>query len=122
MSQLEVYEKSLKEAQRGLLRKAGWGEPVLPGPPERPFSRRGRPKRHRAPEPLEEEEEEVQGVRNQQEEVVEVVEDDEEEGEEREWRRSQGGTEEGGRRGRLEWKDYQTLFVSTPEQDEVSIA
>ncbi|XP_029483479.1 BRCA1-A complex subunit RAP80-like isoform X1 [Oncorhynchus nerka] len=122
MSQLEVYEKSLKEAQRGLLRKAGWGEPVLPGPPERPFSRRGRLKRHRAPELLEEEEEEVQGVRNQQEEVVEVVEDDEEEGEEREWRRSQGGTEEGegGRRGRLEWKDYQSLFVSTPEQDEKS--
>uniref|UniRef100_A0AAZ3SSH9 BRCA1-A complex subunit RAP80 n=1 Tax=Oncorhynchus tshawytscha TaxID=74940 RepID=A0AAZ3SSH9_ONCTS len=83
MSQLEVYEKSLKEAQRGLLRKAGWGEPVLPGPPERPFSRRGRPKRHRAPELLEEEEEEVQGVRNQQEEVVEV-EEDEKEGEKRE--------------------------------------
>ncbi|XP_041718573.1 BRCA1-A complex subunit RAP80 isoform X4 [Coregonus clupeaformis] len=70
MSQLEVYEKSLKEAQRGLLRKAGWGEPVLPGPPERPFSRRGRPKRHRAPRPLEEEEEEEeeQGRGKQQEE------------------------------------------------------
>uniref|UniRef100_A0A4W5PBG9 BRCA1-A complex subunit RAP80 n=1 Tax=Hucho hucho TaxID=62062 RepID=A0A4W5PBG9_9TELE len=120
MSQLEVYEKSLKEAQRGLLRKAGWGEPVLPGPPERPFSRRGCPKRHRAPELLEEEEEEEQAVRNQQEEVVEVVEDVEEESEEREWRRSQGGTEEGGRRERLEWKDCQALFVSTPEQEEKS--
>ncbi|KAG7484730.1 hypothetical protein MATL_G00052920 [Megalops atlanticus] len=27
LSQLEVYEKSLKEARRGLLRKAEWGEP-----------------------------------------------------------------------------------------------
>ncbi|XP_066572526.1 BRCA1-A complex subunit RAP80 isoform X3 [Amia ocellicauda] len=32
LSQLEVYEKSLKEAQRGLLRKAEWGDPVLPAP------------------------------------------------------------------------------------------
>ncbi|XP_041718571.1 BRCA1-A complex subunit RAP80 isoform X2 [Coregonus clupeaformis] len=179
MSQLEVYEKSLKEAQRGLLRKAGWGEPVLPGPPERPFSRRGRPKRHRAPRPLEEEEEEEeeQGRGKQQEEVVAVVEDDEEEGrgkqqeevvavvendeeegrgkqqeevvavvendeeegrgkqqeevvavvenyeeegEKRERRLSRWGTEEGGRRGRLEWKDCQALFVSTPEQEEKS--
>ncbi|XP_031664466.1 BRCA1-A complex subunit RAP80 isoform X1 [Oncorhynchus kisutch] len=80
LSQLEVYEKSLKEAQRGLLRKAGWGEPVLPGPPEKPFSRRGRLERRRAPRLMEEEE---RGGKRQ-EELVEVVEDDDEdEGEKR---------------------------------------
>lgn len=113
LSQLEVYEKSLKEAQRGLLRKAGWGEPVLPGPPEKPFSRRGRLERRRAPQLLEEE----RGGKCQ-EELVEVVEDDE--GEKRERQRSRRG--EGGRRGRQEWKDCQDLFVSSPEQEEVSIA
>ncbi|XP_041749912.2 BRCA1-A complex subunit RAP80 isoform X1 [Coregonus clupeaformis] len=116
LSQLEVYEKSLKEAQRGLLRKAGWGEPVLPGPPERPFSRRGRPERHRASRLLEEEE---RGEKRQ-EELVEVVEDDEEEGEKRERRRSRRGAEGRGRRGRQEWKDCQALFVSSPEQEEKS--
>ncbi|KAM9782017.1 BRCA1-A complex subunit RAP80 isoform X3 [Syngnathus typhle] len=30
VAQMEVYEKSLKEAQRGLLRKAQWGAPILP--------------------------------------------------------------------------------------------
>lgn len=30
VAQMEVYEKSLKQAQRGLLRKAEWGEAVLP--------------------------------------------------------------------------------------------
>ncbi|XP_029556212.1 BRCA1-A complex subunit RAP80 isoform X3 [Salmo trutta] len=111
LSQLEVYEKSLKEAQRGLLRKAGWGEPVLPGPPEKPFSRRGRLERRRAPQLLEEE----RGGKCQ-EELVEVVEDDE--GEKRERQRSRRG--EGGRRGRQEWKDCQDLFVSSPEQEEKS--
>ncbi|KAK6475669.1 BRCA1-A complex subunit RAP80-like [Huso huso] len=42
LCQLEVYEKSLKQAQRGLLRKAEWGEPVLTGPPETHPSRRTR--------------------------------------------------------------------------------
>ncbi|MGH0141107.1 UNVERIFIED_CONTAM: hypothetical protein FKN15_072550 [Acipenser sinensis] len=42
LCQLEVYEKSLKQAQRGLLRKVEWGEPVLTGPPETPPSRRTR--------------------------------------------------------------------------------
>lgn len=47
-----------------------------------------------------------------------MVEDDE--GEKRERQRSRRG--EGGRRGRQEWKDCQDLFVSSPEQEEVSIA
>ncbi|KAJ7997051.1 hypothetical protein DPEC_G00224910 [Dallia pectoralis] len=81
LSQLEVYEKSLKDAQRGLLSKCVWGEPVLPGPPERPFTSRGRPKRHRAPQLLEDEEEErdedyVRRGKQQEEEVVEVLEVD----------------------------------------------
>lgn len=29
---MEVYEKSLKEAQRNLLRKAHWGEGIQPQP------------------------------------------------------------------------------------------
>lgn len=33
LCQLEVYQKSLKMAQRQLVRKRGFGEPVLPGPP-----------------------------------------------------------------------------------------
>ncbi|KAM9498830.1 uncharacterized protein ACWYII_002053 isoform 4-T4 [Salvelinus alpinus] len=117
LSQLEVYEKSLKEAQRGLLKKAGWGEPVLPGPPEKPFSRRGRLERRRAPKLLEEE----RGGKRQ-EELVEVVEDDddEEEGEKRARQRSRGGVEARGKRGRQEWKDCQDLFVSSPEQEEKS--
>uniref|UniRef100_A0A4W5NHX5 Ubiquitin interaction motif-containing protein 1 n=1 Tax=Hucho hucho TaxID=62062 RepID=A0A4W5NHX5_9TELE len=115
MSQLEVYEKSLKEAQRGLLRKAGWGEPVLPGPPEKPFSRRGRLERRRAPQLLEEE----RGGQCQ-EELVEVVEDDDEEGETRKRQRSRRGAEEGRGGGRQEWKDCQDLFVSSPEQEEKS--
>ncbi|XP_056140843.1 BRCA1-A complex subunit RAP80 isoform X2 [Lampris incognitus] len=32
LAQMEVYEKSLKQAQRGLLRKATWGEAILPMP------------------------------------------------------------------------------------------
>ncbi|XP_052443487.1 BRCA1-A complex subunit RAP80 isoform X2 [Carassius gibelio] len=55
MCQMEVYEKSLKEAQRELLHKADWGQPVLPGS-ERPFGAR-RWKRHRAPQLSEDEEE-----------------------------------------------------------------
>ncbi|XP_017559793.1 BRCA1-A complex subunit RAP80 isoform X3 [Pygocentrus nattereri] len=56
LSQLEVYEKSLKEAQRQLLHKAEWSLPLFPCPAERPFGRRM--KRHRAPQLLEEEEDE----------------------------------------------------------------
>ncbi|XP_017347938.1 BRCA1-A complex subunit RAP80 isoform X1 [Ictalurus punctatus] len=55
LAQLEVYEKSLKEAQRQLLRKADWGLPVFPCPVEKSHGRRL--KRHRAPLLLEEEEE-----------------------------------------------------------------
>ncbi|XP_004611492.2 BRCA1-A complex subunit RAP80 isoform X1 [Sorex araneus] len=33
LCQLEVYQKSLKKAQRQLLRKKGFGDPVLPSPP-----------------------------------------------------------------------------------------
>ncbi|XP_073335854.1 uncharacterized protein uimc1 [Pagrus major] len=36
VAQMEVYEKSLKEAQRCLLRKAEWGEAVLPQPEKSP--------------------------------------------------------------------------------------
>lgn len=32
VAQMEVYEKSLKEAQRGLLRKAEWGEAIQSEP------------------------------------------------------------------------------------------
>lgn len=32
VKQMEVYEKSLKEAQRSLLRKAPWGEGIQPQP------------------------------------------------------------------------------------------
>lgn len=32
MAQMEVYEKSLKQAQRGLLRKAEWGKAIQPEP------------------------------------------------------------------------------------------
>ncbi|XP_059208198.1 BRCA1-A complex subunit RAP80 isoform X2 [Centropristis striata] len=36
VAQMEVYEKSLKQAQRGLLRKAEWGEPIMPQPEKSP--------------------------------------------------------------------------------------
>ncbi|XP_062289260.1 BRCA1-A complex subunit RAP80 [Scomber scombrus] len=36
LAQMEVYEKSLKEAQRSLLRKAEWGDPILPEPEKPP--------------------------------------------------------------------------------------
>lgn len=38
---MEVYEKSLKQAQRRLLRKAEWGEAVVPQPevPQRTYNR-----------------------------------------------------------------------------------
>lgn len=38
LAQMEVYEKSLKRAQRRLLRKAEWGEAIVPQPevPGRP--------------------------------------------------------------------------------------
>ncbi|KAJ4929595.1 hypothetical protein JOQ06_018618 [Pogonophryne albipinna] len=38
MAQMEVYEKSLKQAQRFLLRKAEWGGAVLPQPEKSPES------------------------------------------------------------------------------------
>ncbi|KAM7374046.1 hypothetical protein PAMP_006723 [Pampus punctatissimus] len=36
LAQMEVYEKSLKRAQRSLLRKAEWGEAILPQPEKSP--------------------------------------------------------------------------------------
>lgn len=41
LAQMEVYEKSLKQAQRRLLRKAEWGEAVVPQPevPQRTYNR-----------------------------------------------------------------------------------
>ncbi|XP_056910188.1 uncharacterized protein uimc1 isoform X1 [Takifugu flavidus] len=38
LAQMEVYEKSLKQAQRGLPRKAEWGEAILPQPETSPQS------------------------------------------------------------------------------------
>ncbi|KAI1903571.1 hypothetical protein AGOR_G00028550 [Albula goreensis] len=97
LTQLEVYEKSLKEARRGLLRKAEWGEPVLPGPPKRPFSRRSSLKRHRASRPLEDEEEQEEaGEEVVGEEEPVVVEEVEEAVEEDERARLQKGPESGG--------------------------
>ncbi|XP_070838610.1 BRCA1-A complex subunit RAP80 [Chaetodon trifascialis] len=36
LAQMEVYEKSLKQAQRSLLRKVEWGEAILPQPEKSP--------------------------------------------------------------------------------------
>ncbi|XP_007244496.3 BRCA1-A complex subunit RAP80 isoform X1 [Astyanax mexicanus] len=76
LSQLEVYEKSLKEAQHQLLHKAEWGLPLFPCRAERPFIRRM--KRHRAPQLLEEEEEEPEKEENEQNKADEEDEDGEE--------------------------------------------
>lgn len=69
MCQMEVYEKSLKEAQRKLLRKADWGQPVVPGS-ERPFGGR-RWKRHRPPQLSEDEEENEEGEKENNRKEVE---------------------------------------------------
>lgn len=70
MCQMEVYEKSLKEAQRELLRKADWGKPVCPESPERSFGAR-RWKRHRATRLSEEEEENEVEAEKENNRVVE---------------------------------------------------
>ncbi|KAL0994440.1 hypothetical protein UPYG_G00122320 [Umbra pygmaea] len=115
LSQLEVYEKSLKKAQRGLLRKTVWGEPVVPGPPERTCSLRGRTKRHKAPQLLEEEETGEMQEEEEEEEVVEVL---VEEGGNR--RLSLRLREDKGRRRREQWKETEALFVSSPEPEDKS--
>ncbi|XP_076024531.1 uncharacterized protein uimc1 isoform X2 [Genypterus blacodes] len=99
LAQLEVYEKSLKQAQRCLLRKAEWGEAILPQPekspspespvgsPEQPpLRRRGlrlRGRKMRKSPSLEEddkkdseEEEHREKVNNEEEQGVEVDIDD----------------------------------------------
>ncbi|XP_016366521.1 BRCA1-A complex subunit RAP80-like isoform X1 [Sinocyclocheilus rhinocerous] len=76
LCQMEVYEKSLKEAQRELLRKADWGQPVFPGSSERPFGAR-RWKRHRAPQ-LSEDEEENEEEGEKENNRIEVEEEREE--------------------------------------------
>ncbi|XP_048021155.1 BRCA1-A complex subunit RAP80 isoform X5 [Megalobrama amblycephala] len=76
MCQMEVYEKSLKEAQRELLRKADWGQPVFPRSSERPFGGR-RWKRHRAPQ-LSEDEEENEEEGEKENNRIEVEEEREE--------------------------------------------
>ncbi|XP_064205730.1 BRCA1-A complex subunit RAP80 isoform X1 [Anguilla rostrata] len=93
LTQLEVYEKSLKSAQRGLLRKAEWGEPVLPGPLKRPFCRRARLKRSRPARPLRNEEEE-----EEEEDPGEAAEEEEEEerGGSQKGSEAVGGDREGG--------------------------
>ncbi|KAJ8385408.1 hypothetical protein AAFF_G00189340 [Aldrovandia affinis] len=105
LTQLEVYEKSLKEAQRGLLRKVEWGEPVLPGPPKRPLARRTRLKRYRTSRPLEEEEE--------GEEEPGIVEETDEAAEEGDRAESQRGSEAGGGKGR-EVQDGEAIEVPSP--------
>ncbi|KAG5843245.1 hypothetical protein ANANG_G00148700 [Anguilla anguilla] len=75
LTQLEVYEKSLKSAQRGLLRKAEWGARA-PGPLKRPFCRRARLKRSRPARPLRNEEEEEE----EEEDPGEAEEEEEERG------------------------------------------
>ncbi|CAM4671264.1 unnamed protein product [Leuciscus chuanchicus] len=80
MCQMEVYEKSLKEAQRKLLRKADWGQPVLPGSSERPFAGR-RWKRNRAPQLSEDEEEnEEEGGKEKNRKAVEGAREEERQG------------------------------------------
>ncbi|XP_035382933.1 BRCA1-A complex subunit RAP80 isoform X2 [Electrophorus electricus] len=108
LSQLEVYEKSLKTAQRGLLRKVDWGLPVCPCPLERSFGRRF--KRHRAPRLMGEDDEEndEEPEQQQQEEQKKA----EEAGEER--AESQAGPDERTRNGQGE--PY--VVVSSPEAQE----
>ncbi|XP_072517498.1 uncharacterized protein uimc1 isoform X2 [Salminus brasiliensis] len=103
LGQLEVYEKSLKEAQHQLLHKAEWGLPLFPCPAERPFSRRM--KRHRAPQLLEEEDEEPEREEKEQKKA-------EEEGEDRV--ESQAVSEEAAENGQSE--TY--VVVSSPETPE----
>ncbi|XP_056302434.1 BRCA1-A complex subunit RAP80 [Danio aesculapii] len=76
MCQMEVYEKSLKEAQRELLRKADWGKPVCPESPERSFGAR-RWKRHRATRLSEEEEENEVEAEKENNTIVEEEEKEE---------------------------------------------
>ncbi|XP_039534189.1 nucleolar and coiled-body phosphoprotein 1 [Pimephales promelas] len=100
MCQMEVYEKSLKEAQRKLLRKADWGQPVLPGSSERPFAGR-RWKRNRAPQLSEDEED------NEEEKNRKAVEEEREE----ERQGSVAGSQEEAEGGQTE--TY--VVVSSPE-------
>lgn len=74
MCQLEVYEKSLKEARRELLRKAEWSQPVLPTS-ERPCGLR-RLKRYRPPQLSEDEEQNEEESKNKRTEVQEEKEED----------------------------------------------
>ncbi|KAI4880891.1 hypothetical protein NFI96_029776 [Prochilodus magdalenae] len=104
LSQLEVYEKSLKEAQRQLLHKEEWSLPLFPCPAERPFCRRM--KRHRAPQLLEEEEDE-EADNLQQEKKKELD-------EEKDKAESQAGSEEGVEPEQSE--PY--VVVSSPETQE----
>ncbi|XP_055004565.1 BRCA1-A complex subunit RAP80 isoform X2 [Boleophthalmus pectinirostris] len=99
VAQMEVYEKSLKQAQRGLLHKLEWGGPVLPQPEKSPSpepnspqihlptrrSRRqkGKLKEHESNDELEEVGEETESQREEEEEEGEE-EGDKSAGEERE--------------------------------------
>ncbi|GAA6072231.1 BRCA1-A complex subunit RAP80 isoform X1, partial [Tachysurus ichikawai] len=111
VTQLEVYEKSLKEAQRRLLHKADWGLPAFPCPVERPHGRRL--KRHRAPQLLDEDEEEEE---EEEEEKEEVQGRDKEEKEKKKKveRKKREDSEEGEQNGQQE--TY--VVVSSPETQE----
>ncbi|XP_028839577.1 BRCA1-A complex subunit RAP80 isoform X3 [Denticeps clupeoides] len=105
LSQLEVYEKSLKEARRNSLHKAEWGMPVLPGAPDRPlFSRRRKSRVLRAVEDEEEEDEEREGEDGEEMRVKVGL-----EGEDREIRVSQSPREER--------EDELHVVVSSPDTE-----
>ncbi|KAK2826971.1 hypothetical protein Q7C36_017897 [Tachysurus vachellii] len=116
LTQLEVYEKSLKEAQRRLLHKADWGLPVFPCPVERPHGRRL--KRHRAPRLLDEDEEEEEEEEEEENEDVQGCDEEEKEKKKKVERKkqedSQSCSEEGAQNGQHE--TY--VVVSSPGSQE----
>ncbi|XP_076835604.1 uncharacterized protein uimc1 isoform X2 [Brachyhypopomus gauderio] len=107
-SQLEVYEKSLKAAQRGLLRKMDWGQPVFPCSAERSFGRRL--KRHRAPRLLDEEDDDEEHEKQQQQRQEEQK--AERAGEER------AGSRAGSDGGEGDGQSEPYVVVSSPEAQE----
>lgn len=90
VAQMEVYEKSLKQAQRRLMKKVDWGEPVLPQPEKSPSPesnspeinltrrrlRRRRGKVEEPQSPVEDDQEDTQeGIEEGQEEEKRAEED-----------------------------------------------
>lgn len=116
LAQLEVYEKSLKSAQRGLLHKAAWGDPVLPGALRRPAPRRSRLKRPRPARPLRNDDEEEEGEEKEEEEG-DLGEAPAEEGEGGESQRGlAGGGGGGGGDGAQDSQDLEALSQTLLEE------